>query len=215
MSFREMSLIAVSVGFLALMGEATRADAFGWGRRHEGPPYTRHYQPPGRYVRDLPHGHARMFLGGLEFFYWEGLFYRLMEDRYVVVPAPVGAVVTTIPSGAQTVIVDGTPYYFINGVAYMQTSTGYQVVPQPRAVPMPPPPPVEEMPPANAGVGSAPAAPPPAANAEESFTVNIPNSKGGYTAVVLKRSGNGFIGPQGEYYPEFPKVEQLKLMYAK
>jgi hypothetical protein len=46
------------------------------------------------------------------------------------------------------------------------------------------------------------------------ITVNIPNNKGGYSAVTLTRSGNGFIGPQGEYYPGFPKVSQLKLMYG-
>jgi hypothetical protein len=50
---------------------------------------------------------------------------------------------------------------------------------------------------------------------QDSFTVNIPNNRGGYTAVILRKSGNGFIGPQGEFYPDFPKVEQLKLMYAK
>jgi len=49
----------------------------------------------------------------------------------------------------------------------------------------------------------------------DSFTVNVPNNKGGYTAVFLKKSGNGYIGPQGEYYPEFPKVYQLQKMYGK
>ena len=49
----------------------------------------------------------------------------------------------------------------------------------------------------------------------DSITVNIPNNKGGYTAVTLKRSGNGYIGPQGEFYPEFPKVSQLKVIYGK
>lgn len=57
-----------------------------------------------------------------------------------------------------------------------------------------------------------PAAP---ATQPDEFTVNIPNDRGGYTAVVIKRSGNGFIGPQGEFYPEFPKVSQLKVMYGK
>jgi len=47
------------------------------------------------------------------------------------------------------------------------------------------------------------------------FTVNIPNERGGYNAVVIKRSGNGFVGPQGEYYPEFPKIFQLQIMYGK
>ena len=49
----------------------------------------------------------------------------------------------------------------------------------------------------------------------EYFTVNIPNYKGGYSPVTLTRSGAGFIGPQGEYYPEFPKIKQLKEMYGK
>ena len=49
----------------------------------------------------------------------------------------------------------------------------------------------------------------------DSFTVNIPNYKGSYTPVTLTRSGTGFIGPQGEYYPEFPKIKQLKEMYGK
>ena len=50
---------------------------------------------------------------------------------------------------------------------------------------------------------------------EEPFTVNVPNYKGGWTSVTLARSGTGFIGPQGEYYPEFPKIKQLKEMYGK
>ncbi len=61
-------------------------------------------------------------------------------------------------------------------------------------------------------ITQAPAAPAPQPN---EYTVNIPNDHGGYTAVVIKRSGNGYTGPQGEYYPEFPKVFQLKIMYGK
>ena len=46
-----------------------------------------------------------------------------------------------------------------------------------------------------------------------SFTVNIPNDQGGYTAIVIKQSGEGYVGPQGEYYSSFPTVYQLKAMY--
>ena len=49
----------------------------------------------------------------------------------------------------------------------------------------------------------------------DEFTVNIPNTHGGYNAVVIKRSGDGFIGPQGEYYPEFPRVFQLQMKYGQ
>jgi hypothetical protein len=48
----------------------------------------------------------------------------------------------------------------------------------------------------------------------DTVTVNVPNNNGGYTAVVLKRSGNGFVGPQGEYYDQVPTTEQLQAMYG-
>jgi len=53
------------------------------------------------------------------------------------------------------------------------------------------------------------------ANQPNVFTVYIPNSHGSYNAVVVTRSGEGFKGPQGEYYPEFPKVFQLQMLYGK
>jgi len=49
----------------------------------------------------------------------------------------------------------------------------------------------------------------------EAFTVNIPDSNGGYAPVVIKKAaGGGFTGPQGEGYAEFPSVEQLKALYG-
>src|SRR5208282_6711921 len=49
----------------------------------------------------------------------------------------------------------------------------------------------------------------------DTVTINVPNSNGGYTAVVLKRSGNGYVGPQGEYYDQIPTTAQLQAMYGK
>jgi len=49
----------------------------------------------------------------------------------------------------------------------------------------------------------------------DTVTVNVPNSAGGYTSVVLKRSGNGYVGPQGEYYDQVPGTAQLQAMYGK
>lgn len=80
----------------------------------------------------------------------------------------------------------------------------YQPVYQPVTVVQPAP--VQQVAPAPAPVN---------AETENSFTVNIPNDQGGYTVVTLKRSGNGFVGPQGEFYSEFPRIAQLKAMYAK
>ena len=58
---------------------------------------------------------------------------------------------------------------------------------------------------------SAPAVPSPQ---PDQYSVNIPNVHGGYNVVVIKQSGEGFVGPQGEYYPEFPKVFQLQMKYG-
>jgi len=94
----------------------------------------------------------------------------------------------------------------------------------------PPPPPVMNVPvptpmvmpgqaPSYAPTPAALVPNPPAAEtavaANEAYVINIPNAKGTYTPVALKRSGTGFVGPQGEFYTEFPRVEQLKLMYGK
>ncbi len=92
------------------------------------------------------------------------------------------------PAYYQPVMVNGVTYYVNNGAYYLYTGYGYQAVTPPVAVSQP---------------------------TDDSFTINIPSDKGGYTAVVLKRSGNGFVGPQGEFYSAFPKVSQLKAMYGK
>jgi hypothetical protein len=61
----------------------------------------------------------------------------------------------------------------------------------------------------------APAFVPSTTYAGDTVTVNVPNSNGGYTSVILKRSGNGFVGPQGEYYDQVPTTAQLQAMYGR
>jgi len=48
----------------------------------------------------------------------------------------------------------------------------------------------------------------------DTFTVNIPNSQGGYTALEIKNSGDGYVGPRGEFYSQFPMVSQLQSVYG-
>jgi len=206
----------VIICFLAgsfFLGQVTPVYARGFDKPRQGPEpyhYTQHYAPHGRVMERLPGDYIRLIMGGLEYYYWEGMFYRMMAGRYMVVQAPIGAVVTAIPQGIQPVIVDGVAYYNINGVTYMQTTYGYQVVPQPKTVV------IKNYVTEQKNAGTIESAKSEAVSGdEEAFTVNIPSSKGGYTAVTMKRSGSGFIGPQGEYYTEFPRIEQLKVMYAK
>lgn len=42
----------------------------------------------------------------------------------------------------------------------------------------------------------------------------IRNENGSLTSVKLTQKGPGFIGPLGEYYPQMPTEEQLKVLYA-
>ncbi len=45
-------------------------------------------------------------------------------------------------------------------------------------------------------------------------TVWITNSNGSQTSVTLTRSGPGYKGPRGEWYPEMPTEEQLSMVYG-
>ncbi len=44
--------------------------------------------------------------------------------------------------------------------------------------------------------------------------VNVPNSNGSYTPVVLTRAGNGWQGPRGEFYTGVPSANQLRNLYG-
>ena len=48
-----------------------------------------------------------------------------------------------------------------------------------------------------------------------SVAINVPNDNGGYKTVILQRSGNGYVGPQGEYYDAMPTTEQLSALYGQ
>ena len=46
------------------------------------------------------------------------------------------------------------------------------------------------------------------------ITVWITNDNGSQTPVTLTPSGDGFVGPSNEYYPNMPTEEQLKALYG-
>ena len=142
--------------------------------------------------------------GGRERHYYRGgHWYRhsWLGFDIAVSALAIGALIESLPPRYDTVVVGGAPYYYYDGTyCRPYPSGGYIVVPAP-VVTQP--------------VVAAPEAAQYQVQAPEATTINIPNSRGGYTAVTLRRSGRGFVGPQGEYYAEFPTVEQLKVMYGK
>ena len=152
------------------------------------------------------HGHTYV---GINFGVWPGSYYYggpyyhpyYADPYYAPYYANPSYVVT--PSSYQPVVVNGVTYYVNNGVYYIYTQYGYQAVATPAGVSAPV---VQSI-----AVTTAPAS----VGNDDSISINIPNNKGGYTAVLLKKSGKGYVGPQGEFYSEFPKVSQLQAIYGK
>jgi hypothetical protein len=120
---------------------------------------------------------------------------------YVSTP-PRGAFVEVLPMGYRTIVVGPRRYYYYEKVYYEPYETGYVVVE----------PPVEKPPVVESATTVTVSQP---QGNVETMTVNIPNSKGGYTPVKLvKKDSGGYVGPQGEFYPTNPTVEQLKVLYG-
>jgi hypothetical protein len=135
-------------------------------------------------------GYSRGDNRGERHYYRDGRWYKpgWFGFGFVVSALAIGALIESLPPKHTTVIVEGAPYYHDDRYYYRQLPDGgYVVVPAPVIV---------------------------QSQIPEASTINIPNSRGGYTSVTLRRSGNGFIGPQGEYYPNYPSVEQLRVMYG-
>ncbi len=170
--------------------------------------YRIHYFPDGGYT---------IWAGGVRYFYYDGLYYIREGYDYVLVNPPIGAYVSAIPPDFQPVSINGRIYYTDNGVYYILTQHhGYKVVPrpvmyfEPQAVVVAQPQQVVVSQRVTTAVGA-----PEVVNTQDSFPVNIPNGNGSYTTIVIRKSGNGYVGPQGEFYAQFPTVSRLKTMYVK
>jgi len=158
-----------------------------------------HHYPHGSVVFDLPNGHISISVGGSHYHYHNGHYYRKRaHNKYVVVEAPIGACIARLPRGYQKVYIDGRRYYTYDDVYYKHTPDGYEVVHDP----------------SNYYYAKKERRNNYTSYKNETFTINIPTHDGGYIPVTLTRKGDGFIGPQGEYYDEFPKIAQLKVMYG-
>jgi hypothetical protein len=193
-----MTMVLFLLG--SLNSEASRDRYENDRYHHRNDRYEHHeYNRP---VFFLPGKYFTITIGGQKYFHSNGRYYQRRHLEYVVVSEPVGVIISNVPTGCRKVYIDGSIYYTYNGNYYLQIAGGYRLVDRPLARVR------EEVSDINVTNVS------PEVRTGDTFTVNVPNAKGGYTAIRLNRSGSGYIGPQGEYYPEFPKVEQLRAMYA-
>ena len=108
--------------------------------------------------------------------------------------------------------ISGLRFYYGEGTSHRKSVRGYVLANPPGYAVVPTP--VVYAPQAVVVIPSVSAYTPKKAD-KETVVVNIPNSDGSYTPVILEKFKNGYIGPQGEYYTANPTVEQLKALYGK
>jgi len=150
--------------------------------------------------RSLPTRHKVFIVRGERYHYYGGRFYRPWFLGFTVVLPPIGAIVTTLPFGHRTIIVAGAPYYYYDGAYYRPYHSGYIIVPAPVV---------------NSNAVATTVVVQPQASSGNTVFINVPNSNGSYTPVMLVKQKDGYLGPQGEYYPGNPTVDELKALYGK
>ena len=144
--------------------------------------------------KSRPSVHQDIVVRHQKYRYHEGRFYKpaFFGLWFILIRPPIGVIVTTLPFGHKTVVCAGVTYYCHDNVYYRSHPSGYIVVSAPDTH----------------------AARPQEYLTGQEITINIPNSRGSYTPVVLVKRGDGYVGPQGEYYSGHPKVEQLLALYG-
>jgi len=147
---------------------------------------------------------------GHRYDYHEGRFYRpsFFGFSFNWVMPPIGAVVTYLPYEHRTIIIGGVRYYEYDNVYYQPyPNRGYIVVQRPLVTNEYISPNVVYVP------ATVPAQPQP--GERETVTISVPTLSGSSIAITLVRYPNGFVGPQGEFYPTLPTAEQLRARYGK
>ena len=179
---------------LMMTMQCTSVFARSQGGHHDGPPPGwSHHDPHHGYHHYPPPPHHR-------YYYRDGRFYRSFWfgfPEFSVSILPVGAFITVLPRGHRVMVLGGATYYYYDNMYFTNCPSGYVVVPAPVANP-----PVVIVPQSQGLSG-------------ETVIINVPNTNGSYTPVTLTKKNDGYTGPQGEYYPEHPTVEQLKALYGK
>jgi hypothetical protein len=163
-------------------------------------------------VRMLP-GHTRVVVvHGVVYYVANDVYYRTTPDGYVVVEPPVEAAPPVVaakpavPADTHTLYVPKKAGDGYVTVTLKKVEGGY-VGPQGEFYPtMPPIAFLTEM----YGLDNMARLERP-----DTFIIYVPNTDGkGFTRVILTRRDQGFVGPQGEFYPLMPTVAHLAAMYG-
>lgn len=91
----------------------------------------------GARIHGLRPGYLQIYVGGIPFFYDDGIFYRQTGDDYQEVYPPVGADVQDLPDGAVEIDAGNIAYFYAGGAFYVLQSDGYVIAPTPIGVTVP------------------------------------------------------------------------------
>jgi hypothetical protein len=115
-------------------------------------------------------------VGHRRYSYHDGRFYKPSWFSFEIalgVP-PLGAVVSFLPFGHRSLVIGGSTYYYYNNIYYRDCPAGYVVVPEPI---------VSQSVIATQNLSG------------ERVPINILNSNGSYTTIILLKRGGGYVGP--------------------
>lgn len=87
------------------------------------------YPTPGWSVRHLPPRASVVYWGGVNYGFYDGIWYSPISAGYAVVRPPFGIVVAGLPAFRTVVTIGGVGYFYANGVYYRERAEGgYEVV---------------------------------------------------------------------------------------
>ena len=101
-----VSLICIGLSAVTTTAQAQRRRGVVRVRRHAAVIVT------------LPRERTKVRVGGREFYYSRGVFYRTGPRGYITVPAPIGARIRVLPDGYSTVTIAGGPLFAYYGTYY-------------------------------------------------------------------------------------------------
>jgi Family of unknown function (DUF6515) len=91
----------------------------------------------GARIHGLRPGYLQIYVGGIPYFYDDGIYYQQAGDDYQEVYPPVGADVQDLPDGAIEIDAGNIAYYYAGGAFYVQQGDGYVIAPTPIGVTVP------------------------------------------------------------------------------
>jgi hypothetical protein len=167
----------------------------GWGfyRPYWGVNFSFATPQIGAVVAYMPEGYRTYVVNGVRYYYCDGYYFRSCPSGYVIVPQPVTSSVSVSATTAKTQA----------AATAQQSETSVSTPSQGQSAV------------ATASQTEQGAIAQSTTASDNAVMINIPNSKGEFTAVKLVKYKDGYKGPQGEFYKGHPTVDQLRVLYGK